>query len=275
MKTSINILLILILLSSCHSDRSKSVSFYNFDYDYELRSYNSDDLENHKSSQFYLGGKIIRHTDREGGCFRYYYDSVGRITETTWGRNCDDGLRTIYVYDSLKNHIGYYIAEDSNDSFDNQKFVQIYFYNSENRLINERTDEGVDITGVSYEIWKYYTYSGDLINTETIIRNSDTIWIGFYSYNSKKQLKSIHRIKDEFYETERFKYNNNGLKVEEEIRSNKDQITPETSFSSGNNKIIYKFDSEGIIKERKTLNHNGEVFNTTIYRKFKKTLNAP
>lgn len=96
--------------------------------------------------------------------------------------------------------------------------------------MKERIDMGVDINGVSYEIWKYYTYSGDLINTETIIRNSDTIWIGYYSYNSTKQLKSIHRIRDKFYETERFKYNNNGLKVVEEIKSNKHPITPETGL---------------------------------------------
>ena len=271
MRTTIYILPILLLLISCNSENKRIDSFYNFDFDYELRSYYSDDLKNHKSAQFFKNGKLVRRTDREGGCEVFLYDSTGQIIETTWGRNCETGRRTIFMYDSLNNHIGYLSTMDSIVNLDTVDFEQIFFYNSDNRLIKERTDKRKDMHGVEFETWKFYTYTDSLIETETILRNNDTLWIGKYSYNSKNELIKIHRTRADLYETELFKYNENGLLIEKEIVSTENPVTPETSFSAGNNKRIYKYDSDGILTEEAVLNHEGKTQIKTIYKKLEKT----
>jgi YD repeat-containing protein len=264
MRTTIYISLITLLLVSCNSERKNIDSFYNFDYDYELRSYYSDDLENHKSAQFYKDDKLIRRTAREGGCEVFHYDSTGRIMETTWGRNCEYGRRTIFMYDSLNNHIGYYSTMDSVVNLDTVKFEQILFYNTAGRLIKERTAKRKDMQGVEFEIWKFYAYTDSLIQSENTLRNSDTLWDGEYSYNSNNELIKIHRTRDDLYETELFKYNENGLLIEKEITSTENPVTPVTSFSAGNNKRTYKYDSDGILTEEAVLNHEGKVQIITI-----------
>lgn len=271
MRTTIYIASIIFLLISCNSERKSVDSFYNFDYDYELRSYYSDDLDNHKSTQFFKDGELIRRTAHEGGCEVFLYDSTGRIKESTWGRNCEYGRRTIFMYDSLNNHIGYYSTMDSIVNLDTVNFEQIFFYNSDNRLTKERTDKRKDMQGVEFEIWKFYTYTDGLIQTETILRNIDTLWIGKYSYNSNNELIKIHRTKADLYETELFKYNENGLLIEKEIISTENPVTPETSFSAGNNKRTYKYDSDGILTEEAVLNHEGKIQIKTIYKKIEKT----
>jgi hypothetical protein len=275
MRTSIYISSIIFLLVSCNSERKNIDSFYNFDYDYELRSYYSDDLENHKSAQFFLDGKLIRRTAREGGCEVFHYDSTGRIVETTWGRNCEYGRRTIFIYDSLNNHIGYYSTMDSVVNLDTVKFEQILFYDSYNRLIKERTDKRNDVNGVEFEIWKFYTYKDNLIQTETTLINNDTLWVGEYSYDSNNNLTKIHRVRNGLYETELYKYNKKGLLTEKEILSTENPVTPETSFSAGNNKRTYKYDSDGVLTEETVFNHEGKVQVQTIYKKVEKEKTTP
>lgn len=271
MRTSVYISSIIFILVSCSFERKDIDSFYNFDYDYELRSYYSDDLENHKSAQFFLDGKLIRRAIRKGSCEEFHYDSTGRIMETTWGRNCEYGRRTIFIYDSLNNHIGYYSTIDSVVNLDAVKFEQILFYDSDNRLIKERTDKRNDVHGVEFEIWKSYTYTDSLIQTETTLRDSDTLWIGKYSYDSNHNLIKIHKVRNGLYETELFKYNRNGLLIEKEIISTENPVTPETSFSAGNNKRTYKYDSDGVLTEETLLNHKGKVEIKKIYKKIEKT----
>ena len=260
---------------ACSSEKTNNDSFYNFDYDYELRSYYSDDLENHKSAQFFLDSKLIKRTAREGGCEVFHFDSTGKITETTWGRNCEYGRRTIFIYDSLDNHIGYYSTKDSVVNLDTVNFVQIIFYDSDNRLIKERTDKRKDMQGVEFEIWKSYTYTDNLIQTETTLRNTDTLWNGEYSYDLNNNLIKIHRVKNGLYETELFKYNKNGLLIEKETISTKNSVTPKTSFSAGNNTRTYKYDSEGILTEEAVLNHEGKVQVKTIYKVVEKEKTTP
>lgn len=271
MRFTIYISIITLLLVSCNSERKNIDSFYNFDYDYELRSYYSDDLENHKSAQFYKDGKLIRRTSREGGCEVFHYDSTGRLIETTWGRNCEYGRRTIFMYDSLNNHIGYYSTLDSIVNLDTVKFTQTLFYDSDNRLVKERTDKRKDMQGIEFEIWNLYTYTDSLIQTETILRNQDTLWTGEYFYDSNNNLIKIHRVRNSLYETELFRYNKNGLLIEKEIISTENPVTPKTSFSAGNNTRTYKYDSDGILTEEAVLNHEGKVQIKTIYKKIEKT----
>ena len=228
-------------------------------------------MKNHKSAQFFKNDKLIRRTAREGGCEVFLYNSTGQIIETTWGRNCETGRRTIFMYDSLNNHIGYFSTMDSIVNLDTINFEQIFFYNSDNRLIKERTDKRKDMQGVEFEIWKFYTYTESLIQTETILRNNDTLWFGKYSYNSNNELIKIHRTRADLYETELFKYNESGLLIEKEIVSTENPVTPETSFSAGNNKRTYKYDSDGILTEEAVLNHEGKIQIKTIYKKIEKT----
>lgn len=267
-------LLSIIIFGGCFQNSKKEYidDFYNFNYDYELKIYYYPDLENNRYAEYYLNGKLIRRTDSDGGCKVYKYYPNGKITETTWGRTCNFGNRTVYMYDSLNNHIGYYYCEykDSVINLDTIKFDQIFFYDKKNRLIKERTDKRNDVHGNEFEIWKLYTYKDSLIKTEITLRNNDTTWIGKYFYNSKNQLIKIHREQNGVYETELFKYNGKGLLIEKEIISTENPVTSETSFSAGNNKRTYKYDSEGIIQEETVFNHKGEVQVKTIYKKFKK-----
>ena len=85
MRTSIYISSILFFLVACSSEKTNNDSFYNFDYDYELRSYYSDDLENHKSAQFFLDSKLIKRTAREGGCEVFHFDSTGKLRKQLGG----------------------------------------------------------------------------------------------------------------------------------------------------------------------------------------------
>ncbi|SDL01024.1 YD repeat-containing protein [Catalinimonas alkaloidigena] len=246
-------------------------SFYDFDYDYELRSYYSDDLENYKSAKFFKNGKLIRRIAHEGGCEAFRHDSRGRLIETTWGRNCEYGRRTFFIYDSLNNHIGCFSTMDSIFDLDTVKFEQTLFYDSNSRLVKERTDKRKDMQGVEFEIWNFYTYADSLIKTETILRNKDTLWVGEYFYDSNNNLIKIHRVRDGLYETELFRYNKTGLLIEKEIISTKNPVTPKTSFSAGNNTRTYKYDSDGLLTEETMLNHEGRVQIKTIHKKIEKT----
>ena len=139
----ISIFLIYIWCASCQSNQKTSNNKkYNFEYDYEIKHYFSDDLENCQDTKFYLNDRLIRETNKEGGCIRYVYDTKGKLLETNWSRNCGNGYRTIFIYDSLDNHIAYYKTMDTIINLDTISINQIYFYDSENRLIKERTDKG-------------------------------------------------------------------------------------------------------------------------------------
>ncbi|HBN06515.1 MAG TPA: hypothetical protein DD434_12115, partial [Bacteroidales bacterium] len=180
MRRIILLLLSIIIFGGCFYNNKKNIDdFYNFDYDYELKKY-YDNTGDYRSSKFYLNGKLIRETDCDGGCKVYKYYPNGKIIETTWSRSCNYGNRTVYMYDSLNNHIGYYYCsyEDSVINLDTIKFDQIFFYDKKNRLIKERTEKGNYVPGEEFEIWKLYTYKDSLINTEITLRNNDTTWIG-------------------------------------------------------------------------------------------------
>ena len=270
MRRIIFLLLSIIIFGGCFQNSKKEYidDFYNFNYDYELKEY-YDNTCNYRSSEFYLNGKLIRETDIDGGCKVYKYYPNGKIIETTWSRSCNHGNRTVYMYDSLNNHIGYYYCEykDSVINLDTIKFDQIFFYDKKNRLIKERTDKHSVMEGVNYEKWVLYTYKDSLKKNEIIIENNDTTWFGKYFYNSKNQLIKIHREKDNEYKAELFKYNEKGLLIEKEILSNKDTITPDGSSIIYNNKTTYKYDNEGIIKEENIFNNKGEVSLKVIYKK--------
>ncbi len=256
-----------IFLISCNSENKQNDGYNNFDYDYELKSYDSKNLKNQKGAQFFKNGNLIRKTQKEKGCQVFVYNSKGKIKETLWSRNCENGRRTIYMYDSSDNHIGYYETIDTEVNLDTVSFEQIFFYDSDNRLIKERTVKIKNANGKDHEVWKLYTYKDSLIQTETILENNIPLWEGQYSYNAKNELIKIHRTRRDIYETELFKYNDNGLLIEKEIISTEFPLSPEVGFSAGNNKRIYKYDAEGILSEELLMNHRRKIQFKTIYKK--------
>lgn len=258
------------MISCKASDTSR---YYEFDdYDYEIRSYysNPDNPDNFRNSDFYRNDTLIRRIGREGDCTRFLYDSIGRLVETIWGRNCSYGRRNILIFDLLNNHIGNYSTMDSIVNLDTVKVDQIYFYDSKNRLIKERTDSGKGMNGEDFAIWKYYEYSDNKINKEITLRNNDTVWIGNYDYDLNGNLIKIHRVRKEVFETELFKYNQDNKLIEEEIISTANPITPEVSFSAGNNVRKYKYDSTGLKISETVYNHKGKVQIITIFQKIDK-----
>lgn len=256
---------------SCKSSDTSRYSDFD-DYDYEIRSYysNSNNPDNFRYSEFYRNDTLIRKIGRDGDCTRYIYDSNGRLIETIWGRNCNYGRRNIWIFDSLENHIGYFSTMDSVVDVDTVDFDQIFFYDSNNRLIKERTDKRKNVNGEEFEIWKHYTYQDNRIDTEITLKNSDTVWIGNYQYDSVGNLIKIHRVRKKVYETELFKFDKDNLLVEKEIISTANPITPETSFSAGNNTRKYDYDSTGFKTTEIIYNHKGKAEIKTIYLKIEK-----
>lgn len=268
------IILIIFLVSCATTDKGH---YYDFEYDYEIKSYysNSDDPENFRYSEFYRNDTLIRQIDREGSCLRFFYNSTGQIAETRWGRNCSYGRRNLFIYDSLNNHIGYFSTMDSIINLDTVKYDQILFYDNQNRLIKKRTDKRKNMDGVDFETWKHFVYLNNKIDREIILTNGDTIWNGKYYYNTNENLIKIHRERKKVYETEFFKYNSAGLLIEKEIISTANPITPETSFSAGNNKRTYEYDSNGFLTIERVLNHKGKVQIKTIYLRNENKITPP
>ena len=159
---------------------------------------------------------------------------------------------------------------DSIVNIDTVKVDQIYFYDSKNRLVKERTDSGKSMDGEEFEIWKYYEYLNNKINSEITLRNNDTVWIGNYDYDLNGNLIKIHRVRKEVYETELFKYNQDNKLIEEEIISTANPITPKVSFSAGNNVRKYEYDSTGFKISETVYNHKGKVQIMTIFQKINK-----
>jgi hypothetical protein len=264
------ILVILLFILSCKTNDRKSDCDFNYDYEVRCYSWNSNDPKNFRYSEFYRHDTLIRKIGREGDCTRYFYDSTGLLVETRWGRDCSYGIRNILIYDSLKNHIGYYRTMDSVVNLDTVKYDQIFFYDTHNRLIKECTNKGNNSNYEHFETWKNYNYLGNKIIREITLTNSDTIWKGKYTYDSKGRLINIYRVRNKVYESEDFKYNEKGLLIEKVITSTENPITPEVSFSAGNNKRTYLYDSTGFLTTEILYNHKGKVEIKTIYLKLEK-----
>lgn len=275
MRQIIYIFFIFLTLYNCkvkNNDRPND-----FKYDYEIRSYfsNSDDPKNFHYSEYYHNDTLIRKIGSDGNCFTYTYNKDGRISETKSGRKCDFGWRKIFIYDSLNNHIGYYETFDSIVNLDTVFIDQVFFYDSQNRLIKERTNKRKDIHGNEFEEWNHYKYLGNLIDHEIIIENLDTIWDGKFHYDSIGNITKIHRVRKKIYETEELKYNLKGLLIEKKITSNEFTITPKVSFYRGNSRIIYEYDSTGFLTTERIIGHRGNVFLKTIYLKIKNNKKTP
>jgi hypothetical protein len=216
---------------SCEmSDTSRYTEF--IDYDYEIRSYNSNSNfpENFRYSEFYRNDTLVRKIGRERDCTRFIYDSNGRLIETIWGRNCNYGRRNIFIFDSLGNHIGYFSTMDTVVDIDTVEFDQIFFYDLNNFLIKERTDKMKNMNGEEFETWKHYTYKDKRIDTEITLRNRDTVWIGSYHYDTIGNLIKIHRVRNTVYETVLFLFNEDNLLIEQETISTSNPITRECSI---------------------------------------------
>lgn len=264
--------IVILAIASCNSS-DKVSNTWDFDYDYEIMKYYGDTLnkKNLQHVEYYdKDGKIIRIAGTEAGCTRFVYNNQGRLTEKVWGRNCDNGIRELMVYDSAGNLIGTYKTRDSLVNLDTVKSRQRYFYDAENNLIKELEREWNDTEGKHFEKWIFYVYENRQKIRDTIKENESITWIGSYLYDSNKKLISLNRVRKSIFKTETFKYDSAGRLVESEVKSNEYPLTPNVTFSTGNNRTFYKYNPDGLLIEKRTLSHKGKVNSRTSYIKRRK-----
>lgn len=257
MKTIIYIISF-IFLASCSSNKGSYNEF--IEYDYEIRSYYSSQTpKNLRYIEYYLNDTLIRRIGRDGDCTRYFYNSVGRLTETRWGRNCSYGRRNIMFYDSLGNNIGFYSTMDTIVDLDTVEIRQTHYYDNFNRLSREFIYDWNDTSGNQYEEWKSYKYEGQRVSSEITFVNLDTIWFGKYSYDSIGNLIEILRTRGDIWEKEVFKYDKNRFLIEKLISSNEYPLTKDVSFSAKNQKRVYQYDSSGFLINELIFSHKGKL----------------
>jgi hypothetical protein len=254
-----------IFVSCTTSDKVPNT--VDFDYDHEIKTYYGDTLaKNLRYIEYYNeADKLIRTTGLDEGCTRFVYDNQGHLLEKIWGRNCDHGIRELMIYDSSYNLLGTYRTRDSLVNLDTVKFRQRFYYDADNNLTKELVREWNSSDGEHFEQWFSYTYKNGIKVSDTIKQNESIEWIGTYTYDSKNTLISINRLRNRISKTETFKYDSAPRLIESEIKSNEYPLTPEVSFSAGNNKTFYKYDQDGQLTEKKVLSHKGKVQSRTIY----------
>jgi hypothetical protein len=267
-----NLYIITLIIASCTTS-DKVSNTWDFDYDYEIMKYYGDTVnsKNLRHVEYYdRGGKLIRIAGTEEGCTRFIYNNQGRLTEKVWGRNCDNGIRELMIYDSSDNLLGTYKTRDSLVNLDTVKYRQRYFYDADNNLTKELEREWNNLDGEHFEQWFFYAYENGRKTGDTIKENESITWIGSYVYDSNNNLISLNRVRNSVFKTETFKYDSAGRLVESEIKSNEHPLTPNVSFSASNNKTFYKYSADGQLIEKKILSHKGKVDSRTLYLKKRK-----
>lgn len=256
----------LLLIISCATPDKDSKSL-DFDYAYKIETYYTDTLDNENLRQidyYDKSNKPIRTTETDRGCTRFIYNKAGLLVEKIWGRNCNYGIRELMIYDSSKNLLGTYRTRDSLVNLDTIKYRQQYFYDANNNLIKEFVRDWNNVKGEHFEQWNSYQYADGKKIKEIVTYNGNLIWSGDFVYISNK-LISINRTRGKVYWTESYKYDKDGRRIEEEIKSNEYPLTPETGFSAKNNKTIYRYGLDGRLLEATTLNHKGKVDSRLFY----------
>ena len=250
-----------MIIFSC-SNREKKVNEHDFDFAYEIRKYYGDTLnpKNLSYTEFYDStNRLVRVTGLERGCTRYFYGEDGKLKETIWGRNCLTGLREIYMYDKVGNLKGTYKTRDSLVNLDTVSFKKTHFYDITNRLIKQLEREGNFSNGQHFEIWNYYHYAKGKISEVIVRQDEGLLWNCKYVYDEKDRLKEINRKRGKVFEIVSYSYDNLNRLTEEKIQSNEYPLTPETSFSAGNNKTLYRYNAKGYVIEEVTYSHKGKV----------------
>jgi|GEM_PF-1143262 len=246
------ILLLIIIISSCQSRNEFTDISNQIDFAYKQLKYFDEDLN--QINYFSKDSLLI-----ESVGFQYHkkliYDENNKLIETYGLRSS----RKLHFYDKNNNFIGVYYTSDSIVDRDTIKFKQIKFYNSKNQLIKEHIHNGNNlVNGEYFEVWKKYEYLENHIIKEIETYNSDTIWIGMYSYERNNNLSQITRRFGDKYEIELFFYNKSNKLKEHRIMSNENKVDKYTSHSVNNNSTEYKYYENGLIREKVHLNHLGE-----------------
>jgi hypothetical protein len=267
---------ILCLVAACQSQGEGSQSDFNSFY--EVYSYygNPDDPKNLRSVRYFdSSNKLLRELGGDVGCTRYIYDETGKLIETVWGRSCEQrhGVRNIFIYDSLNNHIGNFTTYDTLISLDTIQFQQTFFYDSANRLVKEKTGERVESPFDTIATWKYYFYSGSKIDSVKLLENDGLLWNIAYRYDKKGRLEGLRKTRGNTYENEYYIYDGFGKLIEKGTNSNEKVTSPMGSFDMPETKRVYTYDSSGF-QTKEILYHDGKaVVEVNNIKKFKN--NAP
>ena len=261
---------ILIFISSCQTrDEFPDIS-NRIDFEYKQLKYSREvSSQNLEGIRFFSKDSSLIETIGYEYRMKLIYDNQNNLIETYNCRmyNCNVGSRKFYFYDNRTNLIGnsnmYRFNSEVNR--DTIKFEQTKFYNSNNQIEKELV-----FKGNGYETWKNYKYSEKRIVREIEIQNSDTIWVGNYFYDKKNNLTEISRRFGNKYEIELFFYNEFNKIAEKRIMSNEHKVDKYTSHSVNNNFTEYKYNENGLIKEKTHFNHLGEEQWKYIYKYEKK-----
>ena len=266
MRTTLYIIL-LFLVISCHN---RYKVHHKFDPYYVVKSYNdSSDISKKLvlTRYFDKSNNLLREVYSHGGCTNYIYDKDEKLIETYRARTCGyRGIRKIFIYDSLDNHIGHYWTRDTTVDLDTIKFERTHFYDSVNRLIKEMTDERFDSHGRKIKTWNFYSYNRDLKSSVVIKNNDITQWVGTYKYDSLGRLIELNKALNKNYKIEFFIYNELNQLVEERVKSNDRVIVPQGTFNMPIIKRIYEYDSVGFLF-RKTTYRDEKLVGKTYFIK--------
>ncbi|MCC9165254.1 hypothetical protein [Pontibacter harenae] len=269
MTKPIYILTLLLLLVACQGRERKQEE--SFDSKFVVRSYhsNSDNPENLKSVKYYdSSDRLLREIGREGDCIRYIYDERGKLLEKVWGRGCQQvmGVRNILIYDYLGNHVGAYTTSDTLVNIDTVSFEQIYFYDSENRLVKEKIAERIEPQGDTIKTWNYYTYVGNKKDSLLVKENNGLLWKGVYNYDTTGRLLELRKTRRDTYENEYFLYDDFGKLVEKQTKTNYKIATPLGVAKAPNSRTTSTYDSAGF-QTKEILYHNGKAVVQVVHTK--------
>lgn len=239
-------ILILLLLVACQS-REKQLQ-EPFESGYVVKSYysNADDPKNLNSVKYYdSSDRLIREIGKEGDCTQYIYDSNGKLKEKVWGRSCDQvqGVRHIFIYDSFGNHVGTYSTHEAFVKLDTVQYEQIYFYDSENRLVKEKVAERVEPQGDTVKTWNYYTYNGNRKDSLVVKENDGLLWNGVYKYDSAGRLIAVEKTRRNIFENEFYTYDDLGRLIEKQTKTIDKVTSPVGTLKVLDTKRVYTYDS--------------------------------
>ncbi|WP_190810973.1 hypothetical protein [Flagellimonas sp. S3867] len=256
-------LLLLIIISSCQSRNEFADISNQIDFAYKQLKY-SDKVseENLEGIKYYSKDSLLIETVGFEYRTKLIYDDNNNLIETNGFRS----QRKLLFYDKNNNFIGTYYTSDSIVDRDTIKFKQTRFYNSKNQLTREHIHSGNNlVNGEYFEIWKKYEYLENQIIKEIETYNTDTIWIGKYTYDKNNNLLEISRRLADKYEIEIFSFNELNKIKTRTIVSNEHKIDKHTSYSVNNNRTEYLYYENGLIKEETRFNHLGEEVWKNIY----------
>jgi len=253
---------LLILFIGCASQKIPD-NIPEVDYQYRKSTYFQGELI---SYEYYDKNDQLIEQIGEQSKSKYTYDEEGKLIEVFHcrGYNCQIGERRYLVYDQNRNHTGDLLYTGGfNDLHWN--FVQVKFYDQNNRLMKERVDVRRDSVGNPLEYWKYYEYRNNRLVRDVVRSKVDTVWITDYRYNTAGLLVLIQKRNGHLFENVSYEYSDSGLLLKETTLGNRYPITKRTSFSRTNCTKLYEYDNRERLIKKVVLNHQGKPYYTRSY----------